>query len=128
MRVVAVVAIGSAISVAAQRGLSFDSGAPGACEKALGNGPASDAVIDARGFVLACADADLEQEKVEFAQVAQRENQAAPAERAAWRNLRGAFEKFRMLHIEIFGQDCGAGMDAAQRRSRLRRKRIINFR
>ncbi|MGC2620495.1 MAG: hypothetical protein WA414_15730 [Acidobacteriaceae bacterium] len=98
-------AIGSAISVAAQRGLSFDSGAPGACEKVLGHGPASDAVIDARGFVLACADADLEQEKVEFAQVAQRENQAAPAGRIA-----------------------GAGMDAAQRRSRLRRKRIINFR
>ncbi len=76
--------------------------------------PSSDAVIDARGFVLACADADLEQEKVEFAQVAQRENQATPAERAAWRNLRGAFEKFRMLHIKIFAQDCGAGMDAAQ--------------
>jgi hypothetical protein len=108
---VAVVAAicGCAGPVGAQNGMSFNPTTPGACEKALGHASLSDAVSDARSYELQCADADLQREKAEFAQVEQREEQATPAERAAWRNLESAFEKFKRLHLKVFAQDCGGG-------------------
>jgi hypothetical protein len=106
---VAAVVCGCVGSVVGQNRLSFNPSVPGECEKALGHGPLSDAAGDAKSFVLECADADLQREKAEFAQVEQREDRAPAAERDAWRNLEGAFEKFKTLHLTIFSQDCGGG-------------------
>jgi hypothetical protein len=93
----------------AQSGRSFDPAAFGACEKELGHGAESDAVIDDRSFELNCADEDLRRERAEFADLGRRENLAGAAERDTWEEVVRAFAQFRILHLEIFKKSCGGG-------------------
>jgi len=101
------IATNFATPASAQKLKSFDP-TLGACEKAVGQ-PEDDSIIAARGWIVRCGDLDKDIENSEFATLHASEAKASKTESAAYAALITAFEKYRVLELELFEKGCGGG-------------------